>query len=113
MSTYHCRSKQLGVGDAAAAIIPHDVTTAVPGVVLVVGRRDGPSPSDRRRRWLIVVAILVVVLLFVRILARRLQRSLRRAQIAVLAGRRIGVLADRVVEVGRVIAVLRISSWDF
>lgn len=76
----------------------------VGGVVGVVRRRVGGAAVLVRGR---VVAL-------VRVLARRLQRALRRVHLvgggAELRRRRVGVLPHRVVQVARVVAVLRVAG---
>lgn len=66
---------------------------------------------------LVMVVMRASIVAFVRILARRFQRPLWRVDLvgssAKLGCRRVGVLAHRVVQVGRVVAVLRVPRWNF
>jgi hypothetical protein len=60
-----------------------------------------------------VVAIRIVVIAsvisFVGIFTAVDKRSLGRLEIPVVAGRRVGILSNRIVEVGRVITVFRVA----
>jgi len=88
----------------------------------VVVEGVGGGGSDVRRVGGVVrrrvggAAVLVGrrVVALVRVLARRLQRALRRVHLvgggAELRRRRVGVLPHRVVQVARVVAVLRVAG---